>query len=137
MKFRADIRLNMRMPELETSSEDMIIPTIKLWLATELKMPLEMLMAISVDKIMKVEDTPQTVSETSTMPTSIATKSKSSGIKKFSRSFIFRSFLIGFILRLCNSLIMADIVSYHTYLIIVDYCKFLRMAENGIDYIES
>ncbi len=63
--------------------------------------------------------------------------SKSSGIKKFSRSFIFRSFLIGFILRLCNSLIMADIVSYHTYLIIVDYCKFLRMAENGIDYIES
>jgi hypothetical protein len=54
MKFKADIHLNMRTPELE-APEDMTETAIKLWLLTELKMLPNMVKAISIDKIIKVE----------------------------------------------------------------------------------
>ena len=54
MKFTADLHLNMRTPELE-APEDMAEPAVKLWLIQELKMPLDMVKAVSIEKIMEVK----------------------------------------------------------------------------------
>ena len=54
MKFIADIHLNMRTPELE-APEGMAEPAVKLWLVQGLKMPLEMVKAISIEKVSEVK----------------------------------------------------------------------------------
>ena len=59
MKFKADFHINMRTPELELSediSEYMAGKAVKFWLVTELKMPPNMVKAVSIDKIIKIED---------------------------------------------------------------------------------
>jgi hypothetical protein len=48
----------MKSPELE-SPEGMEEPALKLWLLTELKMPPEMVKAVSIEKITRVEDMPE------------------------------------------------------------------------------
>jgi len=55
MKYIVDFHINIRSPELE-SSEDMVEPTLKFWLLTELKMPPEMVRAVSIEKITRAED---------------------------------------------------------------------------------
>lgn len=59
MKYIVDFHINMK-TELE-SSEDMVEPSLKLWLLTELKMPSEMVKAVSIVKITRVDDMPNPI----------------------------------------------------------------------------
>ncbi len=74
-KYIVDFHINMR-TELE-SSEDMVEPALKLWLLTDLKMPEDMVKAVSIEKITLV-DTP--------VPILDALQSKSMGVEDKSSS---------------------------------------------------
>ena len=60
MRFIVDFHIKMRSPELEAPS-DMVELALKLWLATGLKMPLNMIKAVSIEKVTKMGagDTPE------------------------------------------------------------------------------
>jgi hypothetical protein len=62
MKYIVDFHINMK-TALE-SSEEMVEPTLKLWLLTGLKMPPQMVKALSIEKITRVDDMPEVLSDT-------------------------------------------------------------------------